>query len=241
MKNKKQIELTSEIFDMVADFCENNFHDELKKKSSYGYPHLALCVVDAVYSIGAKYGGVVKVIDRTCKYLGIDKFDQNNPFSISDFLSVINELTPESLSEKVFKNRQRTSTRNGILKSEAVLKFVRVLKNHSVETIQDIRNLDSLEKLEDDIRKIEGQKSGISFKYFLMLTGYENLIKPDRMIQRFLLNVTEVKGFSLDNCQRILETVNNILVQKGYNCSPRKLDHIIWDYQRIQKRKSKLK
>ena len=41
------------------------------------------------------------------------------------------------------------------------------------------------ELLEKKIKEIPGQKSGLSFKYFLMLVGNENLIKPDRMIIRY--------------------------------------------------------
>ena len=42
------------------------------------------------------------------------------------------------LTDKVYQNRQRTSTRNGILKSEAVLRFSRVLQQHGIQYMQDV-------------------------------------------------------------------------------------------------------
>ena len=36
----------------------------------FGYQSLALCVIDAVWSVGVRYEGVTNVIRRYCDYLG---------------------------------------------------------------------------------------------------------------------------------------------------------------------------
>ncbi|MEJ1959689.1 MAG: hypothetical protein WDM70_09960 [Nitrosomonadales bacterium] len=85
----------------------------------------------------------------------------------------------------VYRNRQRTSARNGILKADAVNRFAAVLRKYNIEYLQDISEALGNTALERDIRSIPGQTSGISLKYFFMLAGSDDLIKPDRMILAF--------------------------------------------------------
>jgi hypothetical protein len=74
----------------------------------------------------------------------------------------------ESFAAEV-KSRHRTSTRNGILKAEAVQRAATVLADAGIETSQD------LGRANDDIRVswlgIPGQRSGVSWRYFQMLAG----------------------------------------------------------------------
>ncbi len=87
--------------------------------------------------------------------------------------------------------------------------------------------------LENKIREIPGQRSGISFKYFLMLAGNYNLIKPDRMIFRYIENIVQEKL----NEEKIIEIINkasNFFEIEFPNVTPRSLDHEIWKFQRQQ-------
>jgi hypothetical protein len=137
----------------------------------------------------------------------------------------------------VFQNGQRTSSKSGILKSCAVQKFAEVLVRHDVETLKDawlvLGNAKKLEKLEVDITKVPGQRSGITFKYFCMLAGSSDLIKPDRMIRRFLF---EALGSALtpDECQESLQGVVRLLLPDYPHLTPRMLDYRIWAYQRTK-------
>ncbi len=75
----------------------------------------------------------------------------------------------------MFQNRQRTSSRNGILKAEAVYQFCRVLHKYSVNYLQDVIKLYGNQEFEKEIKLISGQKSGISLVYFYMLVGEDTL------------------------------------------------------------------
>jgi hypothetical protein len=141
--------------------------------------------------------------------------------------------TTDELAEKIFQNKQRTSTKNGIKKSEAVLMFLRVLIKYKVESFKDLDKITTNDKFENEIREIPGQKSGISLKYFFMLAGSEDLIKPDRMIIRFLEHESG-KKLSLNDCQLVLTEVNKNLNEMGFKITPKKLDNLIWNYQRTQ-------
>ena len=79
---------------------------------------------------------------------------------------------------EIYRNRLRllppviaanTSTRRGILKSEAVLHFSRVLHQHGVDYLQDVDSIIGSKDFEADIRQIPGQRSGTSLRYFYNL------------------------------------------------------------------------
>ncbi|MFZ1986535.1 MAG: hypothetical protein WAU91_19150, partial [Desulfatitalea sp.] len=158
----------------------------------YGSP--TLCIIDAVYSIGVKYEGVQAVVRRYCEHFGINRFRHDRssipPMETQEPIGLlcarIDEFGPDRMSRDVFCNRQRTSTKNGILKAEAVGRFAEILRSHGIEYFQNIGTSLPDSSLERDIAKIPGQSSGISLKYFWMLAGSDDLIKPDRMIIRFL-------------------------------------------------------
>lgn len=205
----------------------------------YYYSSLPLCVIDSVFSIGVRYEGVKNTIRKVCDYFEIDSRARRkgtlpkpeDQISVSSFLELLSDQPSDALAEKVYQNRQRTSVKNGILKAEAVTLFLKVLKDFGVESFQDVPRLINNNSFEFCIRHIPGQRSGISLKYFFMLAGSDDLIKPDRMIVRFLEQATGTR-FKLDQCQTILSGVARELKQKGVQVTPKLLDNMIWNYQR---------
>ena len=85
------------------------------------------------------------------------------------------------------KNRQRTSSRHGILKAEAVRELAGVLIDAHVMVPSDIAALTVKQRA--DLRgrwiAVTGQRSGLSWDYLLMLAGGEG-VKADRMVRRFV-------------------------------------------------------
>lgn len=100
------------------------------------------------------------------------------------------ELGVNGMAKQVYQNRQRTSTRNGILKAEAILRFAQITHEYGVEYLQDVEKILGNAEFEAEITHIPGQRSGISLRYFYMLAGSEDFIKPDRMINRFVCEAT---------------------------------------------------
>jgi len=66
-------------------------------------------------------------------------------YSITDFLNVLQpyENHWEDMAHNVFDNRQRTSTRSGILKAEAVYRFSEVLQRFGIETFAECSEIRS--------------------------------------------------------------------------------------------------
>lgn len=155
---------------------------------------LAFCLVDAVWSIGAHYDNVVVPLVRegVARRLGVDQptapadgFQPNDPLSLRQLADLgLDELTE-------LTNLQRTSTRGGILKAEAVLWHCRLFRESGVETLEQAIELMGVEErfseLDRALRSIPGEGSyGIRRGYLWMMIGNDNLIKPDRMVLRWL-------------------------------------------------------
>jgi hypothetical protein len=201
----------------------------------YFYASLPLCVIDAVFSIGVKYGSVRNVVERYCERFGVPKLarDRSGPppvaeqESVSAFLARIRDMDAATLAADVFENRQRTSSRNGILKAEAVRRFAEVLARHSIEHLQDVLGARDVSAVERDVRLIPGQGSGVSWSYFLMLAGREDLVKPDRMILRFLERSLG-RPVAVAEAQALLAAATRELGTAHPGLKVRTLDNVIW-------------
>ena len=141
----------------------------------FEYQSLPLCVIDAVYSIGVNFAGVINTVDRYCNYFELQHHrdpkdilpSNDKQESISSLCQKFEKFGVDGMVDKVFCNRQRTSTRNGILKADAVNRFALVLQKYKVEYLQDVEKIINSKDFKNDICAIPGQKSGISLKYFL--------------------------------------------------------------------------
>ena len=150
------------------------------------YSSLALAVIDSLWSIGVRYTGVRNVIARYRAFrsrAGVDA-DQDTP---ADLAAVIDGAGGPDAFAEIVANRQRTSSRNGILKAEAVRLAADVLIDAGICVPADVAAA-TPEQLTDVRVKwtgIRGQGSGLSWQYFLMLSG-EQGVKADRMVRRFV-------------------------------------------------------
>lgn len=225
--------ISDDITIQVTEFCLRIFagQENFELPLEYHYSHLPLCAIDAVFSIGVTYQSVTNTVDRFCRHFNIEKHQAKRELTTSDCLAMMYSVPSDELTQKIYKNRQRTSTANGILKSEAVMMFLEVLREHGVECFASLTDK-TIEKLEPAIRQIPGQGSGISWNYFLMLAGRDYYIKPDRMILRFLETVTQTHVKPAESIL-ILREVTTRMNQHGFHLTPRELDSLIWEYQKF--------
>lgn len=66
-----------------------------------------------------------------------------------------------------------------------------------------------------------------------MLIGSNELVKPDRMILRFLKRCIG-KEVRIEEAQLLLSNASELLKNKYENMNPRLLDHEIWKYERTR-------
>ena len=236
IKTKQAVKKTD--LDLVVEKVLNDIKIETELGEEYFYSNIAFCVIDSIFSIGVRYGGVQNVIKNVASKLNIrpsaifkDGIRQDE-ITTSEFLTLIKDWTSEEAAIELYKNNQRTSTSNGILKAAAVRQFLEVLKDHKVEGFKDIDKVFGNNIFEADIKSIKGQSSGISLKYFYMLAGNGDLIKPDRMIMRFIEDTVK-HSISVDDAQALLfEAASTISNRLGLKINAMLLDNHIWKYQR---------
>ena len=194
-----------------------------------GYPDsLALCLIDAIWSMGVRYGGVENIVTRYRAYRtgegGVAESDDAGAL-----LSVYAAIGGVEAFAETVGNHQRTSTRAGVLKAQAVLDAANLLVGLNTTSTSLLREASDLREVEAGWRALPGQRSGISWHYLLMLVGTQD-IKADRMIRRFLFPLLGSLPAPSD-ASRILASAAPSL-----GCDLRTLDHAMWSYQRSRAR-----
>lgn len=224
--------------DLLVAGCRSTLRLSEPLGDEYRYAHLSLCVLDAIYSIGVKYQSTQAVVARYAAWAGLT---QNRPGDVLPSIEAqqplgalvdhVREVGPDSFAADVVCNRQRTSTRGGILKSDAVLRYAEVLGDHEVRYLQDVAPRAGDQDLGRALRAVKGQASGISTSYFFMLAGDEMLVKPDRMLERF---VSRAIGREVDvgSIQPLVTAACHRLQGEHPGLTPRGLDHAMWNYER---------
>jgi hypothetical protein len=223
----------------VADLAERVLDiGSAKLCEDYYYQSLTLCVINAVFSINARYSAVQNVVARYCQYFKLrrvrDDWHTVPPVEDQEPVSALcqkyRELGIPKFADDVYQNHQRTSARGGILKAEAVERFGSVLRAHGIEYLQDVGRAMEDSRLEAAVRTIPGQGSGISLRYLWMLGGSDDIIKPDRMIMRFLQRALGREP-SMREAQALLAGAAGLLKFKFPHLTPRLLDYKVWEYE----------
>jgi len=221
-----------------VNFCKTKLNlSNLAQSEEYGYHNLPLCIIDAIFSIGVNYTSTENTIKRFCEFFSVTRLREkelaprSEQLSVTSFIQFHHDFTFQEMAEKIYQNKQRTSTRNGILKAEAAYRFAGVVQKFGGEYLQDVDIILGDEAFEKEIARIPGQSSGLSTRYFYMLVGDENFIKPDRMIRRFI-QAAIGRDLSMQECQELLLAAHTELVRDYPLLTPRSLDHEIWLYQR---------
>lgn len=228
----------SQISNNLAEFCKTTEGINLAATlpEEFFYNSLDLCVIDAVFSIGVRYNGVQNVVARYKKYIekvyptiGEKSRTVDESIAIFDGYGSIQNFAKEVL------NRQRTSPKNGILKAEATLDILKVLAAHGVKDIESFNSLDTIKQNELDkaILSVKGQSSGIMLKYLYMLVGNDDVCKPDRMLHRFVSNISG-RRMTDDELQIVLTQACEELKSEFPTLTVRILDNQIWQYQKAK-------
>lgn len=222
----------------LAECCKNQLDLSSFTFDGY-YQNLPLCVIDAVFSISARYTSTRNTVERFARHFDLDAdLVKNVPPStdqipLNFLIESYQKYGLDFLTNKVYQNRQRTSTRNGILKSDSVLRFSQILRQHGIQYMQDVDRFIGHASFEKAIQQIPGQTSGICLRYFYILAGSPNHVKPDRMIIRFIQSAIG-KSVTPEQGHHYIVEACKILHQEYPDLTPAVLDNQIWNYQRLQ-------
>ena len=213
-----------------------------------GYPEsLALCVVDAIFSLNGGYTGVLNVVNhyRRIRATQRGNADIDGPIEL---LGTFEYIGGDDAWADLVENHWRTLTTGGILKSSAVRQAAHVLARHGAWSVTDIHEAalaGRLDEIEVDWKKVNGQGQGTTWGYVLILARPQRKfgatdelveryaeavvgVKPDRMIKRYVAKAIGVEERDVTN------TMAGLLVKaaaKSMHCDAFGLDHVIWRYQ----------
>ncbi|MEI4270876.1 hypothetical protein TEK04_03985 [Klenkia sp. LSe6-5] len=211
---------------VLAAACRAQLGPEDTWTPPVGYPDsLALCVVDAVWSMGVRYGGVQRVVQRYLTARSAVGADGRHD-GARDLLDQADRFGGAEAFATTMDNRSRTSTRSGILKADAVIRCARALVAAGIESAADLRSAPHAKRAaaETGWREVPGQRSGISWRYVLLLAGVPE-VKPDRMITRFVAKATG-SAAAPDRAAALVTSVAHHL-----EVDVRGLDHRIWRFE----------
>ena len=204
------------------------------------YNCVALCAMDAVFSIRTRYSTVTKILNRFCEHYKIQKTAEtlhtmpvlNKQMKVSELVELMGDINAEDLAA-IVHNQQWTTTRgmNRILKAEAFLRYLEVLRKYGIETFQDVNAaFEENDSLKNDLKGIPGQN--VAVDYFFMLAGDENGVKVDTHIRNFVETAVG-HPISKGEIKELFNEEVEYLRQHGYpDMTVRHLDHIIWNWQR---------
>jgi hypothetical protein len=203
---------------------------------AYDYSSLGLCVIDAVFSIGAHYNSTEKVVQRFCERFNWIKVGRGTAEErpISDLLDVLQKYEHrwDEMALKIFGNSQRTSSRSGIRKAEAAFRFAKIVEQFGIKTFADALKLGLSEDLERAIKTIKGQGSGICLAYFLILAGHQDVVKPDRWVRRFVAKALGRRSVAPEVAVQLVRSASLALRPEFPNLVPSVLENKIWNYER---------
>lgn len=179
----------------LASACRERLNPSSQWKPFDGYPgSLALCVLDAIWSINVRYPVTRGVIGR---YRNQRRW-QGNPEEdgLPELLAVYDRLGGVDAFIEQVGTRNRVATQSDAMcKGDAVLLAATALHDLGIDTADQFRDADGT-TLGDQARKawlaIPGQRSGISWRYLRMLAGLPD-VKPDRMVVRFIASALGVE------------------------------------------------
>jgi len=216
----------------VEVFCKEPLPPE------YSYASLSTMLLDAIFSIGVRYGQVRKVVAKHARSQQYDSaaLGVADPYPLAKLIAEGRASTFEQFAIRL-GNRGRTSTRSGILKAQAVVLAAEVLVQHGIVDLASWHSVGPATHLaaENGFRKIKGQKSGVSWDYLLMLAGDEGRVKADRMVLRYDETALGRHGLSPREAGMILtETASTMRGMHDYpsDLTARKLDWAVWNVAR---------
>jgi hypothetical protein len=236
LQNEKSI-YPKESYKLAEDSLKN-LNLKIQLGDEFFYQSLPLCVIDAVYSLNQKYTATQNVVQRFCERFKLQTFRDpreklpaiDRQFSINDLLTVYKEYSFQEMAEDIYKNRRPTSPRGGILRSEAIYHFSKVLQKYRINYLQDVAKIIADSSFERDILTIPGQGSGVSLRYFYMLAGSDDYLKPDVWIIRYVEEMI-IRKVTIEECENLLKCTADILKEKFPLLTPRQLDYAIWVWQ----------
>lgn len=117
-----------------------------------------------------------------------------------------------------------------MLKAAAVREIIEILAAYEIKTKEDLLHHPKINEIEQQIRNVKGQRSGVSFHYIMMHVGDYNRFKPDRHIYTFFEKVLNYGKLNTKQLEEVFYRELNIVKTKFPYFTARAFDSAIWEF-----------
>lgn len=219
--------VTQQQIQQFAEYCEQ--HLDFSIGDPPGYLSVPVCAFDAVFSPRLKYKTVTYILYRFCHEYDIKLLTDR--ITTSRMLKLLANCTPQQLADR-FGAHYRTCGRNSILKFEAFIGVLNVMKKHKIETCADIHRMAGNTTFEKDFLKVQGQGRAV-LNYFYILSRMEDYVKVDIHICEFVNMALPGCNLSTNDIETLIKETSKVMVQGAHKgMTLRHLDYIIWKYKK---------
>lgn len=214
--------------DLLRTACERDLGDPEQWLSSISYPNsLALCVIDAIYSTGARYVTVEKVVGRYRDHRTAQGGDADSD-GLTELLATMRELGgPDPWASQIGNRRPTSSAANAPLKAQAIAEVAEALVALGIDTTHDLRAVAA-----DDERRARaraawcatpGQRSGLTWDYALKLAQIPGANAGPVVVGYVAREIGTVDSAGA------AELIRRVAEAAGWNAI--ELDHAIWRFE----------
>ena len=212
----------------LASACERELGDPAGWITPREYPKaLALCIIDAIYSTGARHVTVENIFERYGIYRSAQGGDITRD-GAPELLRTFHELGDASEWASTIGNRRPTSSTPGApLKAQAVKEAAGRLADLGIKTAADLREVadsDALDAVKKSWLAVPGQRSGVTWASVLMLAGV-SAVKVDRVVVNHVARVLEIPVDEVTPAVAS-ELIRDVAIQKHWNVLH--TEHAIW-------------
>lgn len=191
--------------DVRVDALGSALHSDLGDHALWFRPRrypdsLALSIIDAIFSTGARYATVENILDRYIAYRdgqGGDVAVDGAPELLTTFAEV---GSPGAWAQDIGNRRPTSTTPGAPLKAEAVKEAATRLLAAGISTAEDFRSAadsDALQVVRSVWREVPGQRSGFTWAYLQLLVGIPAL-RVDGVVATYIARVLDVSVDDVD-------------------------------------------
>lgn len=190
---------------------------------------LAQCVLNALYSTGNRSEAVVRVLDRYRQRRLAAGADPETDGPAELLLEIESCGGPQGFADELQNYWRAWQRKTAPYKTEVIYGAAELLASSSVRNRDQLKaalaNPATHERLKKGWLALPGQRSGLTWRFFLMNSGMPG-IKADRMITRWTSRALGRK-VRPPEAERILTGAAQRL-----GVDARRLDHAVWDEER---------
>ena len=220
-----------------VDYCRD--HLDFGQEDMKYYSCLPLCAVDAVFKAGARQNGSTRAIERFCKVFGIPCLakdpgkvpSKEGQLTVRQVLEMVGRLSLKELADKI-STSGKSSSKVGVLKTEAFLKWLDILELYEVQIYQDFHASFKDSDLEQTLRSILDSRADSQVDYFYILAGKTTEVRVDKIITAFACEALDEKKVSATTIKALFKEAIKVLAPDHPGLTVRWLEHIVWEYQK---------